>query len=271
MRGTEKERRGKGHAARNSGGRRVEGARVRGRKKNYFLHYLVFSVFALVAVTAMCFTVFFNIEVIEIAGETGYTQEEIMAAVTAEEGQNLLRINTEKISKGITESLLLIDTANVEIKLPNKLIITVSPAKVYLSYYDGGYYSSVSRSGKVLYRDLDNRNPDNILVTGVSSQGAMQGEYLSSYIMGGEQNLAVMELAKCAEEKELYAIREIDVTDISNIEVRYGSGIVIKIGDADKLEEKMSMAATIIKIEGEDAAGTVDVTVVEMPGFRPRS
>lgn len=71
-------------------------------------------------------TVFFRVEEIIVAGNSRYTQEEIIAITGIQQGDNLYRINKTVISNELRQSLPYIEGVNIRRNLPNAIVITVN-------------------------------------------------------------------------------------------------------------------------------------------------
>ena len=70
-------------------------------------------------------TVFFQVEKIEVAGNSRYTDEEIVAVTGIVQGDNLYRINKVKITGNLLHELPYIEGVNIRRKLPDTILVTV--------------------------------------------------------------------------------------------------------------------------------------------------
>ena len=109
--------------------------RDRAREKSMSLErekrkrFALLFVFVLVVGLTMCITVFFNIEKLQFKGSiTAYTAEEVVAASGVEVGENLFRLNTDKIAETLYRRFPLLDDIQVKRVLPSTLQISAKDA-----------------------------------------------------------------------------------------------------------------------------------------------
>ena len=79
--------------------------RKKRRHGRYILHYILIAAFVLSVGAALSMTVFFKIEKVEVAGNTKYPPEEIIAASGIAPGQNLFRVHGDQVSEKLTQRL----------------------------------------------------------------------------------------------------------------------------------------------------------------------
>ena len=96
---------------------------ARKKKKNAFVAPLTFLLVCVALIFGM--GVFFRVQTIEVQGAMGYTPEEIIEASGIDEGDNLFFINRASAASRIYSRLSMVETADVEPVLPNKIIIHV--------------------------------------------------------------------------------------------------------------------------------------------------
>ena len=104
--------------------------RKRRKKRTYMLYYILIFVIFLTIGISLSLTVFFNIDIIEINNSGKYSTNDVLAASEVTVGDNLLKINLEKIQQRILNSCLELEKINVKRSFPNKLIIDCEPCEL---------------------------------------------------------------------------------------------------------------------------------------------
>lgn len=105
-------------AARNSRRRR----RNRGRFSALFKMLAIVAVLAALTVGA---TVFFQLEEVVVSGNSRYTAQEIEKISGLQKGDNLYRLNKNRIASEIREKLPYIEELTIVRRLPSTIVITV--------------------------------------------------------------------------------------------------------------------------------------------------
>ena len=98
----------------------------------------------------LCFTVFFQIESIQVTGESIYDAQPILQAAGIEEGQNLLSLNSAKISAKVSTALPYISQVKLHKNLPAQLVIEVVPAQVTRVYLCENTYAWCDSEDKII-------------------------------------------------------------------------------------------------------------------------
>lgn len=99
--------------------------RRRNRGRFGFLFKFLCLLTLLVAMTVGA-TVFFRVEMVAVAGNSRYTQEEVVAASGIQLEDNLFRLNKNRISSDIRQKLPYVEGVNIVRRLPSTIVITVT-------------------------------------------------------------------------------------------------------------------------------------------------
>lgn len=225
--------------------------RIRRRRRWNNLYVLAVVMLVLTAGITICYTFLFNVKQIRVSGESDmYSAEEIVAASGIKEGDNLLRLDTEKSEQAILDELLYVETASVKRKLPSTLDIKVTKCiPAFNVVYDGGTLL-VSKKGKILE---DNGNSTAYMTNGLPTISG----YEPTEITKGKpiksdnehKNEAFQELIASISRKEKIDIVTLDMSDEFNIVVNYSNGMVFKMGSWTDVEYKLNLAETVMKDE----------------------
>ena len=74
-------------------------------------------------------TVFFNIETITVTGSELYTQDQVLAVLDVQPGDNLLRLNTGKLGEEVRSQLVETEKVTLKRHFPNSLEVAVEDAQ----------------------------------------------------------------------------------------------------------------------------------------------
>lgn len=97
--------------------------RMKFKKKRYMIYYILFSIILITTFLILSFTVFFNIEDIEIKGETIHKKKELLKIGGIKEGDNLILTNTKKAEKEIFKHFNDIDHITITKYFPDTITI----------------------------------------------------------------------------------------------------------------------------------------------------
>lgn len=220
------------------------------RRGSFILYYVLAGIVAVAVVSVLSVTVLFNISEFEVVGETSYSSEQVIEACGIKEGDNLLRANIGAAEENILTKLVYIDSADISRRFPNKLIITVEPAKAVASFESRGKYYLLSPKGRLL--ETDSEPADAPVVKGYTppsdSVAGVQLEDDENKRI--ELTLKIIEVMKnCGLDASAY----IDLTDTLNIIITYDDRIEMQLGASTQLEDKLEHAEMLIETEVADS------------------
>lgn len=227
--------------------------RRRRRNRMRPLYSLLVFVLVIGVGVALCMTVFFNIQTIEIAGESSeYTAEEIAQASGVHTGDNLMRLNQEEVQQNVLDRLIFVDNVRVEKEFPDVLVITVTPSEPAYNLVDESGTLQVSAAGKILKNgpETDVSLPT---ITGFDPQTREPGKMLTSNDSQKDQIFQTLSevIAKGLE----YPITEIDLTDKYDIVLTFDGRVEFSLGNWSEMEYKVAMAETVLGKISSDKVG----------------
>lgn len=210
------------------------------------LYYLLIGIVAVATVSVLSVTVLFNISSFHVVGDTAYSDEEIIAACGIEEGDNLLRINIGSAEEQIVSKLVYIDSAKISRGFPNRLVITVEPAKPAVSFAFGGSFYVISERRRLL--QIDKTTVDCPVVKGFSpGKDAVIGSQLE------DDDEGRMDIAlHMIDYMQQYGLKdhcEINLSDTLNIMLIYDNRVEMELGANTRLEDKIYHAGILLKDE----------------------
>lgn len=210
------------------------------------LYYVLIGIVAIAAVSILSVTVLFNISSFVVVGDTAYSEEQIIAACGIEKGDNLLRINIGEAEERIVSSLVYIDSAQISRGFPNRLVITVEPARPALSFAGGGSYYIISERGRLL--EIGEISADCPVVKGFSpAADTVIGAQLEDDEDG---RIAIaLQMTEYMQEYGLNEYCEINLSDTLNITLTYDGRINMELGASTRLEDKFYYASLLLRDE----------------------
>lgn len=239
---------------------RAEAKRKKRIKRN-IITVTLFVTFVLAFVGIYTYAKGAPVAEITVEGESIYTSEEIIAAAEIEIGANMFALSEKNINGLVSGKLPYVHSVEISRKLPDKLLITVTPTteSLLLSCGDDGYIC-VDSYDKVL--SLKNKKMQEGLyrIYGLKAQSAEVGTVFEP----SEENLEKYNLAKelvLAMQKEGVILSgTINLKNSKNVRVLYDGRIMLYLGDCSNLTERLSLASKVlISPQTEGKTGYIDL------------
>ena len=206
----------------------------RRRLKPAFFIMLALLLVAIAAVLSL--TVFFEIESVNVSGESVYSQEMVINAAGIKNGQNLLRLNKNKISDKIEKSLPYVKDAVVTKVFPNSVSIRIVPATEFAVMEIDGQLVTIDENFKALSIESERRE-DLAFIKGVKASNVVLGEIVT--ITDKEQQTVLNELLKFAKASEL-RVTAFDITNTVSVSALLEDRILVQFGSRNYLENKIN-------------------------------
>lgn len=227
------------------------------RRRNLSLYYLMIFTVCVIIFLILARTVLFNISEYVVEGNSIYTADAILAAGGLHEGRNMYGINLEKTEKKIKDKLVYIEDIKLRRKLPDKFLVTVTEARAFACCeYEGNRYAVITKSGRYLETEQLGPRAGLIQIKGMELTGvAIAADFVSQDETKRDIILDLMEaISEICDGK----ITEIDITDRTNITMKYEDRIDIDFGSSLDYEYKLRYISTIIEDSLEpDEEGTI--------------
>lgn len=215
----------------------------RQRKLQNVLLAIGIALGVLVVGLVLSLTVLFRCEKIVVEGVTRYDENEIISASTLDYGQNIFLADKATASEMIEAKYPYIEEAEIRMSIPNTLKITVTEASPEYYIQDGTRYYIISKDSKLLEEVIE-RDQDIPTIIGCKLKNPKVGETVN---VENERVITVLnEIADSMTANAVTGIKEINLSDMSNIELNYEDRITIVIGMPDDIDYKIRTAMTII-------------------------
>lgn len=219
---------------------------VKLRKKNIIKDVILIPIILLVAlVIILAFSPLFNITEIKVQGNFRLMENTIINVSGIELGNNILRLNKNKIKQNIS-SIAYIDDVSIKRQWPNSIIISVSEKKELAKMNVFGSSVVLDEEGKVLEAYSDNSVIDVPLIENIE---------VINYGVNREVELAedkkinnILEVLKIFQKNDMLNIVQ-KINNDSTITIYTNDGHVVNIGDTSDLEYKLKRLKAIIEKE----------------------
>ncbi len=219
--------------------------RMKFKKKRYMIYYILFSIILITTFLILSFTVFFNIEDVEIKGETIHKIEELLKIGGIKEGDNLILTNTKKAEKEILKNFNDIDCVTITKSFPETLTIDCSDCVVdFCCENDDEKFFLVSKNNKIFR--LDEKIPKSAFILRV------EGMNFNDLKIGSTFKLPEEEEKKFNIIKD--AIKSEDIDNITKVEINkdktyitFENRIIVEIEEIEKTNYLLNVSKYIIK------------------------
>lgn len=258
-------------------------------RNRFFLHLAT----AVAAVLALIFgiSIFFKVDTVTVSGNAKYSTWEVMETSGIKIGDNLIGINEAKITSNIISGLPYVDKVRVGIKLPDTVKIEIVELDVvyaieaddgswWLIRADGGIIEKTSSADAELYTKIlgvqitgPEAGQKAIAAQPVSQETTADGSLVPVTVNAEEQlDTAISILQYLEDSGVIGAAASVDVTDMNDLEIYYGTRYQITLGDSTQLSYKISSMKAAIDKMGDYQSGILDVSFTTWPnevGYTP--
>ncbi len=221
------------HNNRKSSKKEVKRKRRRRLKPAFFIMLFAFF-FSVLAVLSL--TVFFEVHNVNISGESVYSESELLNAAGIKTGQNLIRLNKEKISVKIEKELPFVKEAVVSKSYPDSVNIKITPAKEYAVVEYNGQYVIVDEDLKALSAERERRE-GLIFIKGAQVSNIVLGETVT--ITDKEQQNLLNQLFNFANSSEM-KVTALDITNTVSVSALLEDKIYVSFGSRSNFENKVN-------------------------------
>lgn len=264
--------------------RQVQQRRKRKRKRNYTLYYILLFFFLTVAGIILSLTVFFNIRTIEVVGSSIYTEEDVLPILGASEGDNLLRISTEKLEENVSAGLLRADHVEVKRIFPSTLRIEVTDGVPVVQLESDEKWYSVSASGRILEILSQPDSEHGVLILGLDLSGLQVGDLITQKsqpeIPGDEDSEAaasayqnrlqtIQSFFSALKEAQVSGVTAIDCSDEIKLTFYWENRIKVVLGSFSELTYKLQLCRAILENPSQlpaEAIGILDAEEASTAG-----
>lgn len=243
--------------------------RMRRRKRLMPLYMIAVLLLTACLGVALSMTLFFNVASIELSGSAPqYTASEIVAAGDVHRGDNLLRLDIEKIAENIEEELIYVESAQVNKKYPDAVTIEIKECREsYNIFFDNGILLT-SSSGKIIANSAE--AAENLpIIYGFNPTVLTPGKHADS--SDETKNEIFTAFSEIMNTELSIPITSIDMSDKYNIVVMFDDRIEFSMGNWNEITYKITLAEAVISRLGTDKEGYLTMVGNNQCSFRDKA
>jgi len=241
---------------------------IRAKRRRQFSAPLTFLIVVAAIIFAM--SVFFRVSVIDVVGNTHYTDEEIISAIDIEKGDNLFFFDRFATISRVFAKLPYVEQVSVKRSLPNKVSITVEESEALAYLVVGDEEWTLDDSCKILGKATEDELDVLIPIVGISPGTLMIGEQLLS--ADGDEAIIdyLSEVLYQMQERGIYPlVRRVDFSDKNHVKFSYDGKYTVLLGDSYNTEYKFGMFVSVVDKLKEGDVGTIDLSNATSAIFTP--
>ncbi len=240
----------------------VQNVRRRRRHRNYIIYYILLGTIMTIVCITLSLTVFFNIAKLNPSGSSVYSSEEILAAVNARKGDNLIRLNVGKLESQALETLTSAESVEIKRHFPNQLDIVVTDGEPVLQVSFEGMFYQFTESGRLI-GVTETAAVDGQVVVGPDPTGLEVGQYMSQLEAEQQESFSIWRTIR--DELYNYSIQDISAMELSDpmqLRIYYQNRIEIIFGTLTDMDVKTATLKAILYDSG--AVGVDETGVINM-------
>lgn len=211
----------------------------RRKKRNGLRRLLIWTavvIFVIALGAVLSLTVFFHINSIVVNSNKLYTKDEILSQCTIDVGENLFMSDTRSAAQRLEQNLPYIYKAEIKRKLPDKIEINITEAKVAYSIRNKDKtYIYLDDNFKVL--ELGAEKSKGIKISKADIKSAVAGAKIE--FKNADTGSCIEQLAQAVKDNKFTEITSIYSNNIGDNYVVYDGRIKFKLGNCDDLETKI--------------------------------
>ncbi len=254
--------------------------RSRRNRGRFSFLFKVLAVIAILAALTMGATVFFQLEQVVVSGNSRYTAQEVEEASGLQPGDNLFRMNKNRVAGDIREKLPYVEGVSIVRNFPSTIVITVrewdAAAKVEPTQLEDKELSAgleegeakpepadqswlISVKGKLL--EAAGESSSAIQVSGLSALSPRAGTQLAVPQSQQERLNALLAILGVLEERGSAAlVSEIDLSSVTQVRLRYDGRFWVKLPVVCDFTYKITALETVVAQREPYEKGTMDLT-----------
>ncbi|MBE6917030.1 MAG: FtsQ-type POTRA domain-containing protein [Ruminococcaceae bacterium] len=239
------------------------------------------TVAAIVIAIVLAMSVFFKVEYIEVSGVNQYTPWDISEASGIREGDHLMSFGIAGAAAKIME-LPYVKDVRIAIKLPNRVLIEVTEVEVtYAVKAQDDAWWLLSSKGQIVEKAEEGEQEQHTKILGVhvlnpvAGQSAVaqetheqstmpDGTTVPPVVTSAQQLSVALDITEYLENNGIIGdAQSIDVNDLGDIQIWYGSQYQVKLGDTSQLSYKISFMKQAIEQRETYDSGVMEIKVVD--------
>ncbi len=236
--------------------------------KQYIQKYLgtkkqqgIFAVLILLIVFVSLFSPIYQIDDIEVYGNTTVDSNIIIKASGIKLGESVFKLDAALAKKGISK-VAYVDTVKIKTKFPNTVVINITESTecAYINFVGG--YVGIDEKGKALNVKQKLSDVTKPIVYGIKISNFEIGSIVA---IDNEQKTKVLfeMLGQIRSSGIEDKIQYMDINDFDNITFTLKSKISVKLGNTNSLKYKIAYLKSVLDELGDTTGGVIDITDTE--------
>ena len=215
----------------------------------------------LLMVAAIIFmSLFFRVSIIQVANDTVYTDEEILAASGLEKGVNLLFINNFSAVSSIYATMPYVESVSLKRAMPNRIILEVTGSEAVACVSFGDDYWLINPNGKLLEK-IDAKEAKNFIrVEHMEPLQPVAGEIMQVSEADGGKDAYLYELLNTFQKHGLSKkIDWVDLEDLNDPQFGYEERFTVHLNGSEEMGLRLALAESAINQLASGDAGILEV------------
>lgn len=251
--------------------RSINKKRIRRKRKAKRIALLFLLSVAVISVgIVLMLSVFFKINTITIKGDKVYADKQIIEQCGIDVGDNLFRVNEEKLNEKLPELLPYVEKVTLERKLPDTLIVNITATREIAALPNGTGFALVDYSGKILDKNASMLREGVAMVSGIAPKDLTEGKIIT--LKNQKLTDDFITLLGGIKESKINLLTEITVTKNGEFQLTYDDRIRIELGDVENVVVKLQRAKAAIDKENQInsySEGVLDLKTEPYAYFSP--
>lgn len=215
------------------------------RRRRKTAAYLVLLFVVCIICLILALTVFFNTNEIRVTGNSRYSTDEIITASQIETGDNLLRMNRDKISEKIMSVLPYVSAVTIVRELPSTVVIKVTETGPACAYVTGDNRCALLSDSLKVMETTSLDSADAAILKGVVLTVPETGKTAVAENSISEKIL--LDLLTNIRKNDILNVTEIDFVSPISVTMNVDNRLLVKVGGGTDLDYKMKMVKTYIE------------------------
>lgn len=206
--------------------------------KKLIVLYFILAIVFICAFFYFVVTVLFNVDKINVVGNTMYENNDIIKTSGIKKGDNLFDVDVKYAEDKLYSVYSYIEKADVKRNFPNGITINITEATPFAALEDSDGFTLLSTNGKVMERGLEELPNGIIVVRGMSTVNNTEDDKKKFDLL-----VTIMDYMNKLSMKKYNLI---DLTDTLNMVLVFNNRIKVELGNELELEYKLQFADNII-------------------------
>lgn len=242
---------------------------VRHRHKLERRRWKLFRYLLAAAAILLAMNIIFEISNIQVAGNVIYSEGEVLEASGLRAGRSALTVSGWVTARRIRKALPGVSNASVSLSLPDTLVITVAetPALAVLETAAG----PVPISGDIkVVSGFRGNEAELVHIRGLEPASADVGKVVTVTDADSTKLSYLKELLPLLDAQGMLAdVRELDVSNVSNLHFEYQERFTVRLGEQENLANKLDLLRRLVHTLSAGDAGILDLSTEDEGHYIP--